>query len=460
MEIATAAAAGGGYISTMRKISLPCGLATLPVVGALLLAPLSARAQKTSASLTAQERTLVRAVDSHNAAALALLERVVNINSGSLNLAGVRKVGDIFRAQYDSLGFTTRWVDGAPFQRAGHLVAEHPGPRPKLLLIGHLDTVFEPSNPFQRFRMINDSIATGPGIIDMKGGDIIALYALRALKDAGLLDKMNVTVVYHGDEEESGSPLSLARHTLIDAAKGATAAIGFEDGAGDPRTAVISRRGDDSWTLRTTGLPAHSSQIFTPDVGAGAVFEGARVLDQFYQKLSREQYLTFNPGLALGGTAVTSDTTGTEGSAAGKTNVVAKSMQVTGDLRTISPEQLASARKTMRDIVANHLPHTTADITFEDGYPPMAPTAGNRKLLAMYDKASQDLGFGPVVAVDPSRAGAADVSFVASLVPMAIDGIGLSGHDDHTDKETADLRMLPSQTKRAAVLMYRLSNPR
>jgi glutamate carboxypeptidase len=135
-------------------------------------------------------------------------------------------------------------------------------------------------------------------------------------------------------------------------------------------------------------------------------------------------------------------------------------MQVTGDLRTISPEQLASARKTMREIVANHLPHSTAEITFEDGYPPMAPTAGNRKLLSMYDKASQDLGFGPVVAVDPSRAGAADVSFVANLVPMVIDGIGLSGHDDHTDKETADLRKLPSQTKRAAVLMYRLSNPK
>ena len=458
--IAIAAIEGRGYISNMCKSCLRSGVAIVPVVGALLFAPFSARAQKSAASLTAAERTVVRAVDSHNAAALALLERVVNINSGSLNLAGVRRVGDIFRAQYDSLGFTTRWVDGAAFHRAGHLVAEHKGPGPKLLLIGHLDTVFEPGNPFQKFRMIDDSTATGPGIIDMKGGDIIALYALRALKDAGQLDKMNVTVVYHGDEEESGSPLSLARRTLMDAAAGATAALGFEDGAGDPRTAIISRRGDDSWTLRTTGLPAHSSQIFTQEVGAGAVFEGARILDQFYQKLSREQYLTFNPGLAIGGTAVASDTTGTEGSGAGKTNVVAKTMQITGDLRTISPEQLASARKMMRAIVADHLPRTTAEITFEDGYPPMAPTAGNKKLLAMYDKASQDLGFGPVVAVDPSRAGAADVSFVASIVPMAIDGIGLSGHDDHTDKETADLRKLPSQTKRAAVLMLRLSQAR
>jgi glutamate carboxypeptidase len=430
------------------------------VAGALFLAPLPAHAQKPAATLTRQERAVARAVDSHNAAALALLERTVNINSGSLNFAGVRHVGDIFRAQYDSLGFTTRWVDGAAFHRAGHLVAEHPGPGPRILLIGHLDTVFEPSSPFQKFTMVNDSTATGPGVIDMKGGDVIALYALRALKDAGLLDKMNVTVVYHGDEEESGTPLSLARKTLIDAAQGATAALGFEDAAGDPHTLVISRRGDDGWTLRTTGVPAHSSQIFTNDVGAGAVYEASRILDQFYQKLSTEQYLTFNPGLALGGTSVKPDSSGTEGSAAGKSNVVAKEMFVTGDLRTLSPEQLAHARKTMTDIVADHLPHTTAEITFADGYPPMAPTDGNRKLLAMYSKVSTDLGFWPVTAVDPSRAGAADVSFVASIVPMAIDGLGLSGHDDHTEKETADLRMLPVQTKRAAVLMYRLSNPK
>lgn len=440
------------------------GLALLPMVGALVgalvLGPITGLSQTPIPTLGTQERALLRAVDSHNAEALALLVKVVNINSGSLNLAGVRQVGDIFRAQFDSLGFTTRWEDGTPFHRAGHLVAEHPGPGPKLLLIGHLDTVFEPTSPFQRFTMLDDSTATGPGIIDMKGGDVIALYALRALKDAGLLDRMNVTVVYHGDEEEPGSPLSLARRTLIDAARGATAALGFEDGAGDPRTAVISRRGDDGWTLRTTGLPAHSSQIFTTDVGAGAVFEASRILNQFYQQLSKEQYLTFNPGLALGGTAVSTDTTGTVGNAAGKTNVVAKEMVVSGDLRTLSPEQLASSRKAMRDIVANHLPHTTAEITFEDGYPPMAPSAGNRKLLSIYDKVSRDLGYGPVVAVDPSRAGAADVSFVANLVPMAMDALGLSGHDDHTAKETADLRMLPVVTKRVAVLMYRLSNPR
>jgi glutamate carboxypeptidase len=409
-------------------------------------------------SLSTTERAITASIDRHNGEALALLEKLVNINSGTNNFAGVRQVGDILRAEFDALGFKTRWVDGAAFHRAGHLIAEHPGPGPKILLVGHLDTVFEPGNPFQKFVRIDDTTATGPGIIDMKGGDVIMLHALRALKDAGQLDRMNIVAVFDGDEEEAGAPLGEARRALIEAAKGAAAGLGFEDGAGDPRTAVIARRSAGSWTLTTTGITAHAGQIFKPEVGAGAVYEASRILHEFYSQLGHEQYLTFNSGLALGGTLVTVDSTGTEGTAAGKRNVVPDRMTVTGDLRALTPEQIAKAQSTMRAIVARHLPHTTAQIAFDDGYPPMAPTDGNRRLLAMYDRASRDLGFGPVEGVDPSRAGAADVSFVAQHVPMLIDGIGLSGHDGHSAKETADLRKLPSQTKRAALVLYRLTN--
>lgn len=430
--------------------ALAATLALLP----LAVAPAAAQSP---AKLSADERAIVRAVDAHGPEALALLERIVNINSGTMNFPGVRAVGDVLRTELDSLGFRTRWVDGAAFHRAGHLVAEHPGPGPKLLLIGHLDTVFEPTSPFQRFERLDDSTARGPGIIDMKGGDVIIVHALRALKDAGLLDRMNVVVVFDGDEEASGSPLAEARRALVEASEGAAVALGFEDGAADPRTAVVARRGDEGWRLDVVGTPAHSSQVFQPTVGAGAAFEAARVLHEMYAQLAGERYLTFNPGLVLGGTAVTVDSTGTEGSAAGKSNVVAEHETVTGDLRTISPEQLARAKRRMQAIVSRPLPRTTSTLTFQPGYPPMAPTAGNRRLLARYDRASRDLGLGPVVAVDPSRAGAADVSFVAARVPMAIDGIGLSGHDDHTEQERADLRTLPTQTKRAAVLMYRLS---
>jgi len=371
----------------------------------------------------------------------------------------VREVGTLLLPELDALGFATRWEDGRPYQRAGHLIATHPGPGPKILLIGHLDTVFEKDSPFQRLERVDPTHARGPGVIDMKGGDVIAIQALKALEAAGVLDRMNVTVVFHGDEEHEGEPRSLARKTLIEEARGAAAALAFEDGDGDPTNAVAARRGASSWTLTVTGTPAHSSQIFREDVGPGAIFETARILQGFRETLTGDPLLTFNPGVALGGTTVSLDDAHVKGEAAGKNNVVAEKMSVAGDLRTISPEKLEWARAQMRDIVAAHLPHTSGAIAFDDGYPPMAPTEGNKRLLALYDRVSQDLGFGPVGMDNPAKAGAADVSFVASIVPMALDGIGLAGTDDHTAKETADLSALPMQVKRAAVVMWRLAAP-
>jgi glutamate carboxypeptidase len=423
---------------------------------ALLVLFVAVAAQTESAA----ERTIKTYVDAHNADALTLLERVVNINSGTHNLAGVKQVGDVFIPRFERLGFKTTWVDGAGWERAGHLVAEHQRSGRKMLLIGHLDTVFEPDSPFQKFQRLDAKTARGPGIIDMKGGDVIILSALDALHAAGVLDAMNITVVMTGDEEEPGRPLAKAREALVAAAKGADVAIGFEDGPADPKYAVTARRGTTAWELRVTGTPAHSSQIFRPDVGVGAIYEAARILNAFREKLAGEEHLTFNPGVVLGGTAVDFDAAQARGTAFGKTNVIADRAVVTGDLRTLLPEQLAHAQQTMQAIVRAGLPHTEATLTFDEGYPPLAPTDGNAALLAVYDRASRDLGFGGVTAVSPDKAGAADVSFVAGTVKMILDGVGLMGHDDHTPSETADLSTLPSQTKRAAVMLYRLSTQR
>ena len=407
--------------------------------------------------MNAEEKALVTFVDAHNNEALTLLERVVNINSGTQNHPGVQEVGKVFRQELDALGFKTRWVDGAPFKRAGHLIGEHAGTGPKILLIGHLDTVFEADSPFQKFEKIDETHARGPGVIDMKGGNVILVQALKALASTGTLKSMNITVVMTGDEEDAGEPLADARKALVDAAKSAAYAIGFEDGPGDPRTAVIARRGTSAWTVRVKAQPAHSSQIFRKDIGTGAIFEAARILNAFREKLAGEPHLTFNPGAIVGGTSAEFDNVQARGTAFGKTNVIAEHAIVSGDLRTLSQEQLTKAKKSMESIVASALPHAQATITFEDGYPPLAPTDGNHKLLAMYDQASRDVGAGPVTAVDPDRAGAADVSFVAGEVKMILDGVGLMGTDDHTVKETADLATLPSQTKRSAVFLYRLA---
>ncbi|HJR58931.1 MAG TPA: M20/M25/M40 family metallo-hydrolase [Vicinamibacterales bacterium] len=428
-----------------------CLLVTLAAVAMITATNLA------QGTLSGDERSLVAFIDKNNDSALKLLEQVVNINSGTQNFDGVRAVGKVFQQEFDALGFKTRWVDGAPFRRAGHLVAEHLAAGPKLLLIGHLDTVFEADSPFQKFQRIDNRYAGGPGIIDMKGGDVIIVQALKALQSIGALKAMNIVVVMTGDEEDAGDPLNLARESLIAAATGAAAAIGFEDGPGDPKTAVISRRGTTSWTLRVKAQPAHSSQIFRKDIGAGAIFEAARILTAFREKLAGEPHLTFNPGTIVGGTTVEHDAVQTRGTAFGKTNVIAEHAVVNGDMRTLSPEQLAKAKAAMSAIVKASLPHAESSITFEDGYPPLAPTDGNRALLTMYDRASRDVGAGPVAAVDPDRAGAADVSFVAGHVKMILDGVGLMGSNDHTVKETADLDTLPSQTKRAAVFLLRLT---
>jgi glutamate carboxypeptidase len=434
------------------------------LAGLLLLActvaPVSAKAP--AGPLTATERKLVQRIDHRLPESLALLERAVDINSGTSNRDGVREVSQLFAAELDAMGFETRWVDGAGFGRAGHLVAERsrqakPG-SPKILLVGHLDTVFEQDSPFQRFRRLDDSTATGPGVIDMKGGDVIALLALRALDDTGELDRLRVTVVMTGDEESPGRPLAAARAALVDAARGADAAIGFEDGDGQPQHVVVSRRGSSNWTLRVRGTPSHSSQVFTADVGIGAIYEAARILERFRDTLQVEPYLTFNPGLILGGTAIARDSTGDRGTAFGKSNVVAETTVVTGDLRMLTLEQRERARAVMLGIVAEGSPRTSASLEFDDGYPPLAPSDGNQRLLAMVDRASRDLGFGALTPVDPARAGAADVSFLGGTVPMVIDAMGLKGSGGHTVQETARLGTLAVQAKRVAVTLSRLAH--
>ncbi len=428
------------------------------LLNSLLMSALFLAAVNTTAgNLSRMEQAIVDHIDARSSAAIDMLKRTVNINSGSMNFAGVREVGGVFRAEFDELGFHTRWVDGAAFSRAGHLIAQAGNRGVHLLLIGHLDTVFEPDSPFQRYEVISPGRARGPGTTDMKGGNVIILEALRALKAVGSIENMQITVILIGDEESSGRPLETARAELIEAARVADVALGFEDGDGDPRTAVIARRGYSGWRLVVTGQPAHSSLIFSEAIGTGAIFETARVLTRFREELAGEPFLTFNPGVILGGTRVDFDGSQSRGSAFGKANVIAENTVVTGDLRTLTIEQRESAKSRMRLIVAKQLPGTHTQLTFSDGYPPLAPSEGNKRLLALYDRASRDLGLGTVTAVDPAAAGAADISFTAGLVDMALDGLGLMGKGGHTVNETADLNTLPSQTKRAALLMHRLS---
>lgn len=424
------------------------------LMAAVLAPPGGATSQDT---ISGVERRMLEAVDARSDEAIALLRRIVSINSGTMNFEGVHQVGSVLRSELDRLGFETEWIDGAPFGRAGHLVARREGRGPRLLLIGHLDTVFEPDSPFQSFERSGDR-ATGPGVVDMKGGDVVIVHALKALADTDALDGMSIRIVMTGDEEASGDPLRLSKAALLEAAEWADIAVAFENGDSDPRTAVIARRGSTGWKLEVSGTPAHSSQLFQPEVGSGAVYEAARILDGFRERLAGEPLLTFNPGVMVAGTEVGYDDLQSRGTAFGKSNVVAAHAVVTGDLRTASLDQLEMARARMSYVARQSLPGTRSKLTFDDGYPPMAPTEGNRRLLSLFDQVSRALGSGGVAPVDPRNAGAADVSFTAGLVEMAIDGLGPGGGSDHTVDEWIDLPTLALQTKRAAILLHRLAS--
>jgi glutamate carboxypeptidase len=401
-----------------------------------------------AADLTKIEQNVVSYIDQRREAAIDLLARTVNIPSATKNHEGVKRLGDLYATEMQALGFETRWVDQSEFGRAGHFIAERRGTVGKrLLLIAHLDTVFQD----EMYRREGQK-AYGSGISDTKGGNVIAIEALRALHASGALEDRQVIVIFTGDEEVSGKPYEKSRAVLIDAAKRSDIALAFEGYS--TGTAVTGRRGYSMWRLDVTGSQGHSSTIFGEARGSGAIFEASRILSAFHEEL-REPYLTFNPGVILGGTDVNFDAQTISGTVSGRTTVVPRSLVVLGDMRFLSGEQLERARAKMRTIVAKSLPKTSATISFTDGMPPMAPTEGNLALLSTLDGVSRDLGTGPITAHDPSKRGAADVSFVSTLV-SALDGLGALGGNEHALGEWVNLEEQPALTKRVALLMYRL----
>jgi glutamate carboxypeptidase len=411
--------------------------------------------------LSPTETRIVQAVDAENSQGIELLRQLVEINSGTKNLEGVRQVGKVLMPIFTDKGFKVRWVPMDEVQRAGTLVAEHPCPTPgacgkRILLIGHMDTVFEKESPFQHY-VVHDDTASGPGTDDMKGGLVVMIDALKALQAAGVLDKSDIKIVLSGDEEAAGHPLEIARRDMIQAAKDSDVGLEFEatarfDGIYYGST---SRRGSVTWKVEANGETGHSSGIFGPEMGYGAIYEMARIIDSFRTQLP-EQYLTYNVGLVLGGTTAQVNPVETGGEATGKANIVAPSAIAIGDLRCLSQEQVDRVENKMLTIVAQHLPKTTAKITFYEAYPAQPPTQGNRAVLKLLNQVNRSLGQPAMPELDPMKRGAGDSAFVAEFIPT-LAGVGSSGAGDHSAKEEIYLPSLPLNSKRAALLIYRLT---
>jgi glutamate carboxypeptidase len=410
-----------------------------------------------AAALSREENQISQYILQQKEEQLFMLEKLVNINSGTTNVAGVNHVGEILRSQLNQLGFKTRWVqEPTNMHRAPTLVAERYGTTGKrLLLIGHLDTVFRNDNLFQKFERRGNKV-TGPGVIDDKGGDVVILYALKALQSIHALDNAAITVVLTGDEEDSGKPTSISRKPLFDAAYNSDIALDFES-AITSDTATVARRGIVNWRIETQGTAAHSSEIFKKTAGLGAIFELTRILDTMRTQLAGEKYLSFSPGIIFGGTRIHYDQNNSEGIASGKDNVIAKSAIAKGDLRFLSADQKSNAENKILAIVSQHLSGTTASIHFQEGIPGMIPTENNNKLLQKYSSVSNDLGYGTMTSLDPGMRGAGDISHIASIVSANLAGLGALGAGAHSSKETVDINSLHIQTQRAAILIYRLT---
>lgn len=425
---------------------------------ALVAAAISSTQVSQAAELSPVEQQIVAAIKAHDGEAIALLERAARINSGTLNVKGVRDVGALFRQQFDELGFKTSWVDMPPeMGRAGHLVATRTGTQGKrLLLLGHMDTVFEPDSTAPLWQPDGEGVR-GQGVADMKAGDVAIIEALRALKQVGALDNTTISVMFTGDEEEAGNPKSVSRGPMVELAKRSDIALSFEgmvgDQSGHPR-ATVARRATAFFELEVKGKQGHSSAVFGGG-GYGAVYEAARILDAFRQQVP-EQGLTFNPGVIVGGTEVAFDDAASKGTAAGKTNVIANTVIVKGDLRYLDYGQRDRAQAKMREIVSHSLAGASASVNFRDSYPPMAQTPGNLKVLEAYSQASFDAGLGEVGMVPADARGAGDIQFVAPFVD-SLDGLGASGSGAHSPNERLELASMQRAAIRTAILIYRLT---
>jgi len=425
----------------------------------MFAASLMAVAVPAKAQLSKPEAKMTSTVDAEYERSVSLLEKLVNQNSGTMNFDGVKAVSEMMRAELEPLGFKVEWIDMAGAKRAGHLIARKTGKKgnTKLLLIAHLDTVFEADSPFQKF-VRNGDEAEGPGAGDDKGGMVVIVSALRAMQSAGTLKDANIEIHMTGDEEDAGDPIEVARAPLIAAGKVADVALDFEGLSieNGKDMGVISRRSSNSWKLDVKGVTGHSSLIFDNTYGDGAAFELARIIHRFRTELP-EPNLTFNVGLIAAGQEVAVDPDGIRVSAKGKTNIIPGIAIARGDFRTLSEEQSTRVRAKMQTIVASSAPKTSATITFDAGsYPAMAPTEGNRKLLSKLNQINRDLALGEQIALDPLKRGAGDISFVANDVDGLV-GLGAYSRGDHAPGETVVLSSIKRQAKRAAILMTRLS---
>lgn len=439
--------------STVRRIILGRKFYLNLLYGLILLFSMTCYAESDENAQVKQK--IIQYIDDHTQDQIHFLKQIVNINSETENIEGVKEVGKVFQQQFADLGFKSRWITmPKSMERAGHLVAERNGNKGKsILILGHIDTVFRPNDPFNKFTLNND-VATGPGVLDNKGGDAVILYALKALQYANVLQDASITVILTGDEENVGKPIDAARRILQHAAEKADVALEFE-WSNSLNSATVARRGQTSWLMTVKGKTQHSYLIFEDVKDKGSIYIAAEILSAFYENFVDIYGVSINPAIIAGGTSAMIEKD--HGFAIGKKNIIPAKTVVSGDMRYISEQQKLSIMKQMQRIIFQ-IARKGATIEFNEKKLAMPLTLKNQELLLKFSQISDSLGYGKIEAYDPMKRDASDLSYVASIVPSNLAGLGPVGKGAHSSHESIDLNSLPITTKRAAMLLYYLIN--
>ncbi len=362
--------------------------------------------------------------------ALELLRRLVEIQSGSRNKAGLDRMAD---AMAEVLGRVLPHVRLLPFEEHGNMVQawtaagmrEGSG---RILLVGHMDTVFPEDTAFTHYRE-DELHCYGPGVYDMKGGLVVGVYALEALDHLGLLDEIPLTFLCNSDEE-IGSPAS--RSWIEEQAEGCRAAFVLE-GAGLNGEVVTGRKGRLGFRLTVRGRAGHAAG---PGPKASAILELAHKVIAL-EGLNGDPQITVNVGRIEGGIGP---------------NTVPEQAEALVDVRFFTAEDQLRAERAIEDIVrAGGISGVTSEMNVIAGRPPMPASEGNRRLFGVVRDQARLLGYECAQEV---RSGVSDANFIAPRGVPVLDGLGPVGDLDHSDREYIVKR---SVMERAALLAASLA---
>ena len=399
--------------------------------------------------ISAEESQFNDWLDDQEEEMLSMLETITNINTGSLNKAGVNELASIFSRELRQLGFSISTAPGDQIDMpscpgsdytvdvADHVLARSPGSGKKLLLMGHLDTVFPPDSPFQEFRREGDTMY-GPGVSDMKGGLVVMLYALKALNEFDALDTKDLSILLNSDEE-MGSLSS--RKYLEEQAPQHDYGLVYES-SGNERL-VRQRKGLGQARFVVHGKASHAGGAH--EIGRSAIKELAYKIVEIERMTDYESGVTVNVGVVSGGEA---------------RNTIAPCAEALVDLRYPEPQQGLDAVDQFEDIFGNVFSYAvdSGELSTESWTnlhrPPKIPTEESDYLL---DKTisigrllGQNLGVG-------DSGGGTDGSLTQAAGLPTLDSLGSAGTGAHSNREQGRVSSLVERAKLSAVLIHRLS---